>query len=119
MIERACLTIATDQFETVVTFYQAWLQRGPDRYQAERYAEFHLPGLSLAIFRPQSSHQGEFCDSAGSGLSLCVEVTNLETAIVELTDLGYPPRMPVQITSHGREVYGYDPVGNRIILHQS
>ncbi|BFM39234.1 VOC family protein [Synechocystis sp. LKSZ1] len=118
MIEQAFLTIGTEQFETVVAFYQAWLQQGPDRYQAERYAEFHLPGLTLGIFRPQSSHQREFQSSTGSGFSLCLEVTNLETAIAELTALGYPPRNPIQETSHGREVYGYDPAGNRIILHQ-
>jgi hypothetical protein len=118
MIEQAFLTIGTDQFETVVAFYRAWLQQEPQPYQTDRYAEFHLPGLALGIFRPQLNHQGEFQDSTGSGFSLCVEVTHLETAIAELTTLGYPPPAPRQTTSHGQEVYGYDPVGNRIILHQ-
>ncbi|MBD0267928.1 MAG: VOC family protein, partial [Cyanobacteria bacterium Co-bin8] len=47
------------------------------------------------------------------------EVVDLEGAIAHLTTLGYPPPGPVMIASHGREIYAYDPDGNRLILHQS
>jgi len=54
-----------------------------------------------------------------SGMSLCLEVENLETAIAHLTQLGSPPAEPIITASHGREIYAYDPDGNWLILHQS
>jgi hypothetical protein len=50
---------------------------------------------------------------------MCLEVNNLEDVIAHLTDLGYPPPGEIAIASHGREIYAYDPDGNRLILHQS
>ncbi|MEH2113797.1 VOC family protein [Nostoc sp.] len=54
-----------------------------------------------------------------SKISLCLEVSNLEDAIAHLTSLGYPPPGEISIASHGREIYAYDPDGNRLILHQA
>ena len=81
------------------------------------YAEFALPGLRLGVFQPQVAHQLEFEGRAGS-ISLCLEVSPLEAAIERLNRLGYPPLGAIMTTSHGREIYAYDPAGNRLILHE-
>ena len=115
----AFVTLATTEFEQVVTFYHQLLSQAPKPYQQGRYAEFQLSGLRLGIFQPKPSHTAEFSDSTGSGISLCLEVENLEAAIAHLTKIGYPPSGSITIASHGIEIYGYDPVGNRLIFHQS
>lgn len=115
----AFLTIAAINFEKVVDYYQKLLEKEPIPNLANVYAEFKLTNLRLGIFYPQESHQKEFANSAGSGMSLCLEVKNLEAAIAHLTEIGYPPTDEITITSHGREIYAYDPAGNRLILHQS
>ncbi|MEY2984200.1 MAG: hypothetical protein RLZZ568_817 [Cyanobacteriota bacterium] len=120
MITTAWLTIGTDHFTAVVEFYRLVLQQDPQPWHPDRYAEFHLPGLRLGIFRPQVDHQGEFAQSDQSGFSLCLEVDNLERAIAQFQrgDLALNPGQ-IQTASHGREIYSYDPAGNRIILHES
>ncbi len=114
----AFLALGTTNFELVVSFYSQLLSQKPDSYQPKRYAEFNLLGLRLGIFQPQDSHETEFNNSARSGLSLCLEVENLEQAIALLTDIGYPPDGKINVASHGQEIYAYDPDGNRLILHQ-
>nr|WP_289501139.1 hypothetical protein [Gloeocapsopsis sp. IPPAS B-1203] len=52
-------------------------------------------------------------------MSLCLEVSDLENAVAHLTSLGYPPLGETLTASHGKEIYAYDPQGNRLILHQS
>jgi hypothetical protein len=115
----ALLTLAATDFKRLVEFYMRLLGREPKVYHRDNYAEFELPGLRLAIFRAKASHQSEFANSRGSGMSLCLEVANLETAIADLMVMGYPPPGEVQIASHGREIYAYDPEDNRLILHES
>lgn len=115
----AFLTIAALDFEKVVNYYQNLLQKEPNLNITNIYVEFRLSGLRLGIFYPKKSHQKEFANSTGSGMSLCLEVENLETAIAHLTEMGYPPPGEIAIASHGREIYVYDPAGNRIILHES
>lgn len=83
------------------------------------YAEFQLPSLKLGIFKPKQTHYLEFEHSTKSKMSLCLEVSNLEDAIAHLSVLGYPPPGQIITASHGREIYAYDPDGNRLILHQS
>ena len=56
--------------------------------------------------------------SEQSGLSLCLDVDDLDAAIAHLINLGYPPPGEIIVASHGREIYAYDPNGNRLILHQ-
>lgn len=112
------ITLASSQFDRLVHFYQGLLGIDPHSYRPDRYAEFKLPGLKLALFRPQADHQAEFAAAASGPMSLCLEVADLEAAIARLSDLGYPPPGPVITASHGREVYAYDPVGSRLILHQ-
>jgi predicted enzyme related to lactoylglutathione lyase len=115
----AFLTLASVDIDTLVRFYTQLLNQEPKAYIPNVYAEFQLSGLRLGIFQPKESNRSEFSNSARSGMSLCLEVGDLEEAIAYLTRLGYPPSGEITIASHGREIYAYDPDGNRLILHQS
>ena len=112
------VTIATDNLPLLVDFYSQLLQQQPDIYRSATYAEFQLEKIRLAIFQPRLERQSEF-DNLGSSISLCLEIEQLEQAIACLSNLGYPPPGEIIEASHGREIYAYDPVGNRLILHQS
>jgi len=111
-------TIASLDVPRSVAFYRQFFAREPIAAIADRYAEFRLPGLRLAIFKPSEAHRAEFDRSAGAGLSLCIEVGDLDAAIARLAEMGWPPPGEAIVASHGREVYAYDPDGNRLILHQ-
>ena len=113
----ALVTLATVNLEKLVFFY-THLVGPPAVYVPNVYAEFQLPNLRLGIFKPKEPNRQEF-DSAKSRMSLCLEVRNLEDAIAHLTSLGYPPPGKTLTASHGKEIYAYDPDGNRLILHQS
>ncbi len=113
----AFVALASENFERLVGFYSAWLDQPARPYQRDRYAEFQLPGLRLAIFKPKADQVAQFAAPSGA-MSLCLEVTDLAGAIARLTELGYTPPGPVLTASHGCEVYAYDPDGNRLILHQ-
>ncbi len=116
----AWVTLAASDWSAAVAFYEGLFARAPERLIPGVYAEFCLTGgLRLGIFCPQASNRAEFATSAGSGLSLCLEVADLEAAIARLQALGYPPPGEIATASHGREIYAYDPAGNRLILHQS
>ncbi len=117
--DEAFVTLAAVQFEEVVSFYRQFLGIEPHPYREGVYAEFQLPGMKLGIFKPKDSHEAEFAESAQAGMSLCMEVNHLEGAIAHLTQLGYAPPGAMTTASHGREIYVYDPAGNRIILHES
>ncbi|MFM7530658.1 MAG: VOC family protein [Nodosilinea sp.] len=114
----AYLTLATQQFAALVTFYSGLLQQSPDPYWPGYYAEFLVPGLRLGIFPPRPDQVEEFCGRGASAMSLCLTVEDLGVAIAHLGALGYPPVGPIRSASHGLEVYAYDPDGNRLILHQ-
>ncbi len=115
----AFVALATLNIETLIQFYSQVLGRSPSPHIPQVYAEFQLPGLRLGIFCPNTANQPEFASAANSTMSLCLEVTALEAAIAHLTALGYPPMGAIMTASHGREIYAYDPDGNRLILHQS
>jgi catechol 2,3-dioxygenase-like lactoylglutathione lyase family enzyme len=115
----AFVTIATTDLENVVLFYTNFLGEKPIKVIPNVYGEFQLIGVKLGIFQPKKTNEPEFINSLKSKISLCLEVSNLEDAIAHLTALGYPPRGEITTASHGREIYAYDPDGNRIILHQS
>jgi predicted enzyme related to lactoylglutathione lyase len=110
--------LATRQMAAVVAFYKVLLEQPPHHYQAERYAEFLVQGMRLGIFTPKAEHADEFAPGKGGSLSLCLEVKQLERATAHLIELGYPPSGEIMTASHGREIYAYDPDGNRIILHE-
>lgn len=114
----AYVVLASLSFAELVTFYQNFLGQAPHFPWPQRYAEFIWGGLRLGIFAPQASHAAEFQASRAGSMSLCLEVADLDQAIARLTYLGYPPPGPILTASHGREIYAYDPDGNRLILHQ-
>ena len=114
----ALVTIASVNFDNLVKFYTEMLNQKPSPFIPNVYAELQLAGVRLGIFQPKNNHSSEFANSANSKISLCLEVSNLEAAIAHITNLGYPPSGEISTASHGREIYVYDPDGNRIILHQ-
>lgn len=114
----ALVTLAAIEPEELVFFYTQLLEQKPKPYIPNVYAEFQLPGLRLGIFKPKDTNQSEF-ENLKSTMSLCLEVRNLEVAITHLTTLRYPPPGKILTASHGREIYAYDPAGNRLILYQS
>ena len=115
-IQEAFVTLAHKDLQVLVEFYQELLGQPPRIYIPQRYGEFVLPGLKLALFKPADSQ--EFVGSAAN-MSVCLEVEELKDAIATLTQLGYPPPGNIIHASHGQEIYAYDPAGNRLILHQS
>lgn len=115
---RAFVTLAAVDFDRLVVFYSRLFAIEPQPYIPQRYAEFQLPSLRLGIFQPKPTHQLEF-KHGKSTMSVCLEVVDIEHAIAHLTDLGYPPPGEILTTSHGKEIYAYDPDANRLILHQS
>jgi predicted enzyme related to lactoylglutathione lyase len=116
---KAFVTLAATDVEMMLQFYNQLLDQEPTLHIPKVYAEFQLPGLRLGIFKPRDNHRFEFESPTQSGMSLCLEVDDLEGAIAHLTVLGYPPVGTITTASHGREIYAYDPSSNRLILHQS
>jgi predicted enzyme related to lactoylglutathione lyase len=119
MVTAALVTIASVNFDVVVDFYTQFLGTTPKPYLPSIYAEFPISGLRLGIFCPKSTNRDEFGQPSCSGMSLCLEVANLEDSIDKLAQIGYPPSGKITTASHGREIYAYDPDGNRLILHQA
>ncbi len=115
----AFVTLAAADIAALVNFYAHLLGQSPQPYIANVYAEFYLPGLRLGIFQPKEKNLPEFASPGKSGMSLCLEVNDLEEAIAHLDALGFPPPGEILTASHGREIYAFDPAGNRLILHQS
>jgi len=117
--KKILVTIGAEKIEECLKFYEKLLGVSPRVYQASLYAEFDLEGFILGIFKPRAPEEKEFSNlGRNSGLSICLEVENLELAIIHLTELGYPPNSPIKSGSTLRELYIYDPAGNRIILYQ-
>lgn len=113
---RRVFVALSDPQSSLVPFYQALFGLEPSVLIPQLYAEFQLPGLQLGIFQPKSERWHEFSGQAGA-MSLCLEVAELEAAIEHLAQLNCR-RGPITTASHGREVYAYDPIGNRLILYQ-
>lgn len=118
IIQEAFVALATAQLSRQIAFYSAFLKRAPSPHTAT-YAEFSLAGLRLAIFVPKANNAAEFAAVRSGAMSLCLEVSDLDGAIAHLKAIGYPPLGSILYSSHGQEIYAYDPDGNRLILHQS
>ncbi|MEM9149554.1 MAG: VOC family protein [Cyanobacteria bacterium P01_F01_bin.3] len=112
------VALSSHQVEKQMAFYKACFSVEPT-VSTSSYCEFRLAGLKLAIFEPSATHAEEFSQTSSGSMSLCVEVDDLDAMIAHLTNLGYPPPGDIIHASHGRELYAYDPDGNRLILHQS
>jgi predicted enzyme related to lactoylglutathione lyase len=114
----AFVALATIKYQESIEFYCQLLGQKPQAYIPNVYAEFQLNQLRLAIFRPKQDNEQEFANSGTSPMGICLEVENLEQAIAHLQAIGYPFSGKIMVASHGREIYAYDPDGNRLILHQ-
>lgn len=119
MFLEAFVTLTAFDSEALINFYRLFLQMEPDPYIPHVYGEFKLAGLRLGIFQPKKMDHLEFANSGGNGMSICVEVADLEAVIAHLDSLGYPPPGEIITADHGREIYAYDPAHNRLILHES
>ncbi|MBD1913570.1 MULTISPECIES: hypothetical protein [unclassified Leptolyngbya] len=126
----AFVALATPELERLVIFYRSFLGQPPVTFIPQQYAEFHLLQLRLALFNPKTEHRTEFVAPAGAALSICLEVEQLETAIAHLTSTyillqeqglwhDTVPLGELLTPSHGREIYAYDPDGNRLILYEA
>jgi catechol-2,3-dioxygenase len=113
----AFVALGSIDLDNLVVFYTQLLKQNPQPYQPKIYAEYHLPGLRLAIFVPKPDHQLEFGQSNTGSMSICLQVLDLEQVIKELTAMNYPIGNII-IASHGRELYIYDPDGNRLIFYE-
>ncbi len=63
--------------------------------EPKSYIQMYMPSFlytvcDLLFFKPKETNQSEF-EAINSGMSLCLEVNNLEEAIAHLNSLGYPP----------------------------
>jgi predicted enzyme related to lactoylglutathione lyase len=117
----AFVTIGALNWQKSVEFYQLLLEQPPASVLPQAYAEFQLPGLRLSIYRPQADETmppGVDNSMPQARLSLCLIVDNLETALNHLAAIGHPVQGPIHTASHGREAFGTDPDGNRLILYQ-
>ena len=117
LVSSARVTLASVNIKALVEFYGDFLAIAP-HLSTSTYAEFQLPGLCIAIFKPREEDASGFVASSSGAMSLCLEVTDLEEAIARLNAIGYAPSGDIICASHGREIYVYDPDGNRMILHQ-
>jgi hypothetical protein len=139
-IKQAFVALGTGNLAQLVKFYQVLLSpiQVQPPLQQPGYCEFNLPGLRLGLFQVKRDAEDQDAENQDAedqdaedqgpehqhpaplpyGLSLCLEVPNLEAAILHLRALGYPPSGPILTAAHGREIYGYDPDGNGLILHQ-
>ncbi len=115
-VSSAWITLAALDFETIVQFYSQLLGQSP-LLLGPGYAEFQVSTLRLGIFRPSADQVGEFAGRAG-GVSFCLAVKDLAVAIERVKAIGGRVPGPILVQGHGREVYGYDPMGNRIILFE-
>ncbi|WP_050765986.1 VOC family protein [Synechococcus sp. PCC 7335] len=116
-VTSAFVTLASVNLEALIEFYVDFLAIAPCP-STSSYAEFQLPGLRLAIFKPQAASSSEFAASSSGAASICLEVADLAAAIARLNAIGHAPSGDIIHASHGKEVYVYDPDGNRLILHQ-
>lgn len=115
----AYVVLASADLNRLVSFYGELLGQAANPNWPDRYAEFRLGNLRLGLFQPQPDNLPEFQAITSGGMSVCLEVEDLDAAIAHFTHLGYPPPGPIRTASHGREIYAYDPDGNRLILHQA
>jgi predicted enzyme related to lactoylglutathione lyase len=116
--QEAFVAISSPQIDRLVHFYSQLFSQAPDPYRQSSYAEFSLPKLRLAIFQPHADYAGEFIPQTKGSVSICLQVSDLPAVVEQLEIISHPPSSPVIATSHGWELYIYDPDGNRVIVYQ-
>ena len=112
------IALASKNVKKQVAFYSELLQTKPT-VNTPSYAELSISNVKIAIFQPSADNASEFAAVSSGAMSFCLEIDNLDAVVSYLTDLGYSIPREIMQTSHGREIYAYDPDGNRVILHQS
>ena len=112
------IALASKNVKKQVAFYSGLLQTKPT-VNTSGYAELSISNLKIAIFQPSADNASEFAAVSSGAMSFCLEVSNIDGIVGYLTDLGYSVPGEIMQTSHGKEIYAYDPDGNRVILHQS
>jgi len=117
MVSELWVTLATENLGELQEFYSRLLGTQAEGEIPGVYAEFVVGGLRLGLFQPRDRQ--EFRSSTPGAMSLCLEVEDIHEAIALLNKIGYPPPGEIQKASHGQEIYGYDPDGNRLIVHQN
>jgi catechol-2,3-dioxygenase len=113
----AFVALGSIALEQLVSFYSQLLKQQPHPYQPGVYAEYRLPSLRLAIFLPKPDHQSEFGQIQTGSMSICLQVSDLGEVIRELQAIDYPVGHIIT-ANHGRELYTYDPDGNRLIFYE-
>jgi catechol 2,3-dioxygenase-like lactoylglutathione lyase family enzyme len=116
VITRSLVTIAAIDWAATLSFYQDLLQQAPPALQPDRYAEFQLTDCRIALYAPRATETP--IPQPYPSLSLCLHVQSLEGAIVQLQSRNITIPEGIQHSGHGREIYIYDPNGNRIILYE-
>lgn len=114
----AFVALGSPNFAATMAFYEGLTGQPPQAYRPDRYGEFFLGDLKIAIFRPHPDHCTQFRQPAGS-MGLCVPVPDLDQTLERLRDLPGARWGEVQVSSHGREVYCFDPAENRLIFYQA
>lgn len=115
-LQTGFVAIGTEDLAGLVDFYGRLLNQAPQVYQADRYGEFQIPGLRIALFQPRSDQGHTWATPIAGSLSLCLTVTDLGAAIEHCQQLQLAPS-PVQTASHGQEFFIQDPLGNRILFY--
>jgi predicted enzyme related to lactoylglutathione lyase len=117
-IRRSRVTIAAADWLRTVQFYESLLQLSPQGLLPDRYAEFRLPDMTIVLYFPKLEERSDAAALTHPSLSLCLYVDSLDAAIDHLRSSNMAMPESVQYSSHGQEIYIYDPNGNRIILYQ-
>jgi histidinol phosphatase-like enzyme len=112
------LAIAAINFEEMEQFYTNILQQKPVGRIRDIFLEYHLPELRLDLFRPSEKLQPEFQQNTRSTMNIVLEVRDIEAAAKHFASVGCQPG-DIRDTFHGKEFYAYDPLENRLIVHQS
>jgi hypothetical protein len=111
------IAIAAINFEEMEQFYTSILQQKPKIRIRDVFVEYHLPELRLDLFRPREKNHPEFQHNTRSTLNIVLEVRDVEAVAKHFTSVGCQPG-EIWDTFHGKEFYAYDPVDNRLIVHQ-
>ena len=116
--DRAMVALADLTEGGLIGFYGALLGARPLRHQPGSYGELVLPGgLVLAIFVPKPAARSAFEGATAGAMSLCLQVPDLEGTIARFEAAGGTVG-ELKTASHGREAYGADSAGNRVILYE-
>lgn len=121
------ISLGVVNFPSMVTFYEGVLGFTPSRLKSGVYAEFHQLGTRLVLYSvpPENLINPIKRSYTSPGLSICLQVTELETLLQQISRaIAHSPVLStvtigtIMNQSHGREVHLSDPEGNRLILYQ-